>query len=398
MNIINFLGPLVALLAAFAGVWIASRWTPPLAQGRCETIDGLRGFLAFGVFLHHSVIFYMYLHSGVWTLPSSNVFVNLGHASVAMFFMITSFLFYGMLRRNRGGSLDWLRVFASRVTRLTPLYLFAMALLLLIVAQQTGWQLREPLSALLLNILRWLGFTALGMPDINGLHRTSLIMSGVTWSLPYEWAFYLCLPLVALTQRIRPPAAYLLLSVGAVAVIVVYAIIKKPGGQHLAAFLGGIVAVHVSAMPEVRAFAVRTIGSATALAALVLAYAGFSSAYTPASMLLLTAAFILIAAGADLFGLLRAKLSRVFGEYAYGIYLLHGITLYTTFELLFGYERAVALSPLQYWGVVVALSPLLVIGCSLTFRYIEAPMMRHTRPLVDMLRRAPVPAIQNSRA
>jgi peptidoglycan/LPS O-acetylase OafA/YrhL len=388
MDIINHIGPLAALLAAFTGVRIAARWSPPPAQGRSETIDGLRGYLAFGVFLHHAVIFYFYLHGGKWTLPPSNLFVNLGQASVMLFFMITSFLFYGMLRRSRGGSLDWLRLFSSRITRLTPLYLFAMALLLLIVGTQTGWQLRQPVGALLRGIVRWLSFTALGTPDLNGLPQTAIVTAGVTWSLPYEWTFYLCLPLIALTQRVRAPIGYLLVSAAAVTMAAVYPVIRHPDGQLLAAFAAGMLAVHLSAMPSLRSFAARPRGSVALLAALVLAYGAFPSAYTPAGMALLFAAFTLIASGCDLFGLLRAKRSRVFGEFAYSIYLLHGLALYTTFMLVLGPERAAALSPVQYWGIVVVLSPLLVIGCSLTFRFIEAPMMKRTGALVHAIRRA----------
>ena len=398
MDAINLLGACVALCAALLGVRIAGRWTPPLPEGRCVTIDGLRGFLAFGVFLHHGIVFYSYSKTGIWKLPTANVFVNLGQASVALFFMITSFLFYGMLRRQQGGTVDWLRLYCSRVVRLTPLYLFAMALLLLIVGIETGWQLREPVGTLLLHIGRWLGFTALGMPDINGLTRTYIITSGVTWSLPYEWAFYLSLPLLALTQRIRVPVGYLLASVLTVVAVAGYAVVKHPGAQHLCAFIGGALAVHASAIPAVRRFAQRGIGSVTLSLLLLGAYAGFHTAYQAGSMLLLISAFTLIAAGCGLFGVLQARVSRIFGEFAYSIYLLHGITLYTVFELLIRADRVAQFTPLQFWGVMTVLAPVLVILCSLTFRMIETPGMQCLPTLVRALRRPSPATVQRAGA
>jgi peptidoglycan/LPS O-acetylase OafA/YrhL len=395
MVAISLLGAPVALLAALATVRLAARWTPAPAAGRCETIDGLRGFLAFAVFLHHAEICSRYLERGTWTLPQSNLFVNLGQASVALFFMITSFLFYGALRRHRGGTLDWLRLFCSRILRLTPLYLVAMAAMLAIVAARTGWTLRQPPADLLEGIARWLAFTAFGTPDLNGLERTFIVTAGVTWSLPYEWAFYLCLPLLALVQRVRVPLAWLAGSAAVAAAIGADAV-RWPHNQYVAAFAGGIVAVHAAALPAVRAFAARPPASALLFFALVAAYGGFHTAYQAASLALLCLAFTLVVAGCDLFGVLRTRTARIFGEFAYGIYLLHGIALYVTFNVVLGTARAARLSPVEYWCVVAALTPVLVVACSLAFRYVEAPMMGRTAALVAAIRRRPREALVSS--
>ncbi|QBE62289.1 acyltransferase family protein [Pseudoduganella lutea] len=388
MDFIPLTGALAALLAALAAVRITARWTPLPAAGRCETIDGLRGFLAFAVFLHHAAITERFLAHGTWTAPRSHLFVNFGQASVALFFMITGFLFYGALVRHRGGSLDWLRLFCSRILRLTPLYLFAMALMFVIVAVQTGWTWRQPPAEVLAGAGQWLGFTAFGTPDLNGLARTYVITAGVTWSLPYEWAFYLCLPLLALVQRVRVPLAWLAGS-AAVAAAIGPDALRWPHTHYIAAFAGGIVAVHVAALPAMRAFAARPAASVLLLVAGAWAYAGFPSAWQPASLALLGVVFTLVAAGCDLFGVLRAKTARVFGEYAYSIYLLHGIALYVAFTLVPGAGQAAQLSPAAYWCAVAALAPLLVIACSLTFRYVEAPMMGRTAALVAAIRRQP---------
>ncbi|UYM62238.1 acyltransferase [Pseudomonas aeruginosa] len=69
-----------------------------LPASRFVTIDGLRGYLAFFVFLHHSSIWYYYLKDGLWQLPPSRLYAHFGQTSVALFFMVTGFLFAHKLR------------------------------------------------------------------------------------------------------------------------------------------------------------------------------------------------------------------------------------------------------------------------------------------------------------
>ncbi len=65
----------------------------PTNDKRNASIDGLRGFLALGVFIHHTYIYFSYFKSGIWQHPSIYLFNQLGVTSVSLFFMITSYLF-----------------------------------------------------------------------------------------------------------------------------------------------------------------------------------------------------------------------------------------------------------------------------------------------------------------
>ncbi|WP_254814204.1 acyltransferase family protein [Pseudomonas aeruginosa] len=94
-----------------------------LPASRFVTIDGLRGYLAFFVFLHHSSIWYYYLKDGLWQLPPSRLYAHFGQTSVALFFMVTGFLFAHKLLHSRGTPIRWLDVYASRIARLLPAYL-----------------------------------------------------------------------------------------------------------------------------------------------------------------------------------------------------------------------------------------------------------------------------------
>lgn len=48
-------------------------------------IDGLRGYLAFFVFLHHCFIWEVYRKTNEWKPPSSNLFNHFGETSVVFF-------------------------------------------------------------------------------------------------------------------------------------------------------------------------------------------------------------------------------------------------------------------------------------------------------------------------
>ncbi len=192
--------------------FILNKIQPINTSNRYDTIDGLRGYLAFSVFIHHSVIWYQHLHFGTWLPPESSLFNQLGPSSVALFFMITSFLFFGKLLEKKGKEIDWITLFTSRILRLTPLYLLAITILFWMVFHLTNYSIKEAPTTLAKNILKWVFFTSKGAPDINTYPETSILISGVTWSLPHEWIFYLVLPFISLFINKRPSWFFLTLS------------------------------------------------------------------------------------------------------------------------------------------------------------------------------------------
>lgn len=376
--------PALALAAiAWAFAALLSRWVPPAGSGdRYLSIDGLRGYLAFFVFLHHSTVWYGYVRTGSWALPDSRLYIHLGQSSVALFFMITGFLFWSKLLNARLNSFDWLQLYASRVTRLTPLYIVAICLLLLLVAQASGSTLQESPALVLLQTLRWLAFTVTGMPNINGVHNTYVMIAGVPWSLRYEWLFYLSLPALALAIRLVAPAPILVLSVLSLVACLLLPI--KP--ILLATFLGGILAAYLVRIPRLCIAATHPASSVVVAGCIVGAVMLFRGAEALGAVALLAISFSLIACGNTLGGLLGSRASRLLGDVSYGIYLLHGILLYVVFDRLIGIERARELSPLAHWAVAAACVPVLITVALLAFRFVESPGIRATRALTERLR------------
>ncbi|MBK1839641.1 acyltransferase family protein [Azospirillum sp. YIM B02556] len=147
---------LVILLyaAAACASWAILRFVPlPLrpqagSDGRYAAIDGMRGLLAYAVFIHHGVITWQYLHSGLWALPPSRLYTHLGQSSVALFFMVTAFLFWDKLLKA-GPGMDWREFVSSRFYRVYPVYAVAVVLTVVLTLAATGFELRTgPLDLL----------------------------------------------------------------------------------------------------------------------------------------------------------------------------------------------------------------------------------------------------------
>jgi len=352
----------------------------PATSGRVSSIDGLRGYLAFFVFLHHSAFWYALVRSNSWSLPPSHVYMHFGQSSVLLFFMITGFLFFSKIRAHQQGRLDWLRIFVSRILRLTPLYFVVVAIVGVIVAVETRFTIHEPPALFVRNVLHWLLFCALDSPPLNAYPATWLITAGVTWTLRFEWLFYLALPLIGAAVA---PRRYILLS----AVIVSLFVLNSPFTKStvLFSFGSGMFAALCAEQPQLRAAASSKFGAVFVLALLVFTVWHFPVAYvlwtdfpSPFEFYvlgLLTLAFATIASGNTLFGILSHPLSRRLGDLSYGIYLLQGIVLFVTFRVI-GFQRAAALPIAWFWCVIAGSGAALIVISLLSFHFIEAPALR----------------------
>ncbi len=341
------------------------------AEGRFASIDGLRGYMAFFVFLHHSCIWFYFTHGTGWHLPPSNIYSQFGSTSVAIFFMITSFLFFTRLLQASKGEMDWVKLYISRGLRIMPLYLFALFVVVCVVAVLSQFTLQEPFSKVLGKIAQWLAFMKV---DINGLSPSWLIIAGVVWSLPYEWLFYFMLPFLGLLLKVRVSQIVLAFALAG-AVFFLYVILQYYWSSgvisRMMPFLSGITAAFLVRAPRIRAF---VEGPAASFCIAVLLAAGvylFPDLTTPIPLLLVSAAFIGIACGNDLFGILTHSLSRQLGQVSYSVYLLHGIVLFITFTGVVSFSGAAVLTPLEHWGVIAVCAVAVVCISSLTYVFIE---------------------------
>jgi len=364
---------LMLVLSAVLGGLLA-RWHPPAATGgRYASIDGLRGYLAFGVFIHHGAVWYFYLRDASWDTPPTRLYHHLGQSAVVFFFMITSFLFYDKVLDADRRPLDWLRLYISRFLRLTPLYVIVVVAMALLSLQQAGWQFQSSPWALFKDVVRWLSFTMLGAPDLNGFKHTSIMVAGVTWSLPYAWLFYFCLPVLAWVSRRQVPwGAWCVVALG-----VVLTRWWSPSWLILTGFVGGLVAAVLVRQPRWIAWSRHPLAGFIPLVCAGLLVFGFEGIFEPVPMVLAGLAFAVVAGGNGVFGLLTWSGSRALGEVAYSIYLLHGLLLFVLFKVILPEASFADRSVVQHWLLIGACAPVLILLSQLSFTHIEARAMAH---------------------
>jgi peptidoglycan/LPS O-acetylase OafA/YrhL len=372
---------IVALALLIAKAMI-SKFGTPSDDGRLTSIDGLRGYLAIFVFANHACVWYFYIKTGAWERPPSNLYSQLGDGSVVVFFMITAFLFFSKLINAKSSGIDWGRLFVARFLRLAPLYLVFMLLFFALVAYLSDWKLNDPVSVVMGDALQWLGFRMLGAPEINGVDDVSSTVAGITWTLSFEWFFYLSLPLLALLVRVRAPAPYVVLGIASVATLA----LSNPSVRMLLPFAAGAVVAHGVRQGWFRPFALTSAASWIAIGCTVGAPLYSPSGYSLVSLALYSVAFFIVASGNSIFGALTSPLSRSLGELSFGIYLLHSLILFMAFNFVVGVPEAQGLSAAGHWLVVLATTPVIVLLARLSFRYIESPAIRSTTKVTRWLR------------
>lgn len=335
--------------------------------GRFECIDGLRGFLALGVFAAHAVRMYGLHLDGEWSLPAGGAPFH-GKAAaggVALFFMITGFLFW--LRVLRAGkAFDASAFFASRLRRLTPMYAMSVLMVLAVVGAASGFAPHVGPGQLARELRPWLSFGFMDTGALNGV-REARYINPVYWTLAYEWMFYLALPLLALFARGWPALAL----AGAVLLF---------GTQEPIVFnflFGALAAVivHRRLLDARLASPVLTVLPLGALGAYFLLPGIYGLAHSVA----LFAFFIFVVHGSSLFGLLRTRAAKVLGTISYSIYLTHCIALFVTVHAV---DRVVPMRTLDahaYWLLAALAAAACVLLSAFTYRYVEYPFL-HSQP------------------
>lgn len=336
-------------------------------------IDGLRGYLAFSVFLHHGYIWYYFLHDGKWKEPESNLFNHFGQTAVVLFFIITAFLFASKLIEAKQKDFDWKKYIVSRFYRLFPIYFFSILIVFLIVSILSNFQIKDSFFNIGKSILAWLFFTITAPIDINNVQDTYLINAGVAWTLPYEWMFYFLLPLFAIFFKVKTNVKAV---VSFTILFIIIVTLNKSSLKNFIPFIGGIVCSVVFKKKEKYPFLKDTLFALLAIAFMGISIYFFNSGKKIIPVLCSTFMFATIVAGNSYFGIFSSMFSRKFGQITYSFYLLHGIILFIAFKFLVGYGLGFKLSQTAHW-LIVALCIFPVVLCSqLCYKYIELPFMK----------------------
>jgi peptidoglycan/LPS O-acetylase OafA/YrhL len=358
---------LAVLLACVATPLFRAADSPPIPSNhRIDTLDGLRGFLALSVFFHHAAVYQQYLRYGFWDLPPDGFYSLSGQFGVSIFFMITGYLFYSQLLRAKG-SPNWKRLYVGRVFRILPLYWFAIVLVLIGVGFHTSWRLHEAPAQLARELARWSAGGVFEESPINHYDQTRQIAADVTWTLGYEWRFYLALIALAIPARWRWSG--LILPPVMLGVVFIHGLVGHSSRNWMctALFLMGMsIASFRETFPD---FNFKGIPGSLLVAALFV-WTFLNPPSFP--IIILGEAFLLIACGADLFGLLRWGPARRLGNISYGIYLLQGPVLALGASIAIVRDLDLR-SPLGHWAVTLIEATALVSLATCTHIWIERP-------------------------
>jgi peptidoglycan/LPS O-acetylase OafA/YrhL len=218
-------------------------------------------------------------------------------------------------------------------------------------------------------------------PDVNRLADTSLLIAGVTWTLAYEWLFYLSLPLSALvlSRRVAPS------TVAFSTALLLLLVLVKTKVYFPWSFVIGAVGAFVARSALLADRLRGPVAAVAVVAALGWAILWQDVGMARASTAALIVVFIPVACGNAVFGVLTNRAALLLGEISYGLYLLHGLLLTALFSFVFGVDRAKSLSPLQHWSVIGGAAIALVLLASVAFKTIEQPAMRSVRGTRDWL-------------
>lgn len=378
MDFLSIWPSTLVIISCLALVWWRPLWeflddSSPKHGQRYVTVDGLRGFLALAVVLHHCVIGYGFHQTGVWKLPPSSYYSILGQAGVSVFFMITAFLFWGRIL-DEGGRIDWFALYCNRLFRIVPLYWVVVVLMLLVVAIKTDFQVAVPSAELFKQVFQWLLPAIMKVqPTVNGYAYTSTITAGVTWTLYYEWMFYFSLPLMAIAAVRRTPLGFLPVCMWGV--FVLPDVLSDPVVRCFVAMfaIGMVAASLVRQFPGLLGDG--ALKSAAAIVMLVYPLLSRSTAYEWISIASLGLFFILVCSGASLFGLLASRSAMRLGSISYGIYLLHGLVITAFFSprVLGSFAMQGAA---QFWLTALAIALVAVCAAAASYHFVERPCIR----------------------
>ncbi len=352
--------------SVFGVCWIAGQAThriagpAPVGQ-RDRWLDGLRGVAAVSVLASH----FATNIAGSLGYAASAVFHNLGTFGVQVFFAITGLLFTRKAVAARG-ALALGPFAAARLRRIVPMYTVAIAASIAIawivqraVPTSAGQLLREAIA------LYAFGFVLDGSPSIRGLPYVEVI--GTIWSLPFEWLFYVLVPLLAVLVR-----SWRWLAVSGAVLAMYFGNRMWAGGDvFMPFFLPGIL---LGLLPRAElGGGRRLVLGATALLLALCAILPGNQNFTPTRMLLMTGFFAAMVYAAP--NLLARSSAAGLGDISYSVYLLHFPALFVTRAVLDS-PRVALFTPYPRAAVFLAVAALVIVLSALTYRYVERPFLR----------------------
>ncbi|HBX0008848.1 TPA: acyltransferase family protein [Klebsiella pneumoniae] len=220
------------------------------------------------------------------------------------------------------------------------------------------------------DIIKWLMFNGYYI----GEFKAGIITAGVTWTLRYEWLFYLLLPILFFIIRSRT-FKVLVLCLFLYLLSTEFEKIGFTAVNFTGFFIGAAVALFEVKIKETIGVVSKRIQNIIFVLAILASVCINVENYLDLVYLQCACGviFVLVIAGNDFFGLLSKKTSIILGEISYSIYLMHGIVIYTVFYVLDLFRYITSFT--EYALIIPFVMFIVVVVSSITFTFIEKPMI-----------------------
>jgi len=334
-----------------------------IEETRELNIDGLRYILAAFVVFHHNDISTAYFETGKWALHDP-ILGYMGQFGVAIFFMITGYLF-GDIKKET----NWKSFLIKRFFRIVPLT-YLSSLICIAITAYIGIKMGN--EADFSNIIYWFDGGLSGLkPAIFGFEDAKLIGAAVMWTLYWEWLFYLALPVLSFAFNRTYTIGLCIAAISIFSHMAGFFRIPNPQASLLIFFAVGVLVKNIknpsASSPHLK----------SALATIIIFYCLFISsnhtAYNFTSCVFIGAFFYLIVTGGNLFGLLRQRGFIILGDASYSIYLLHGIGWFLMNKVAFHFS--LQNSKISYYLIQTMVWYGICFISLLSYKHIEKPFI-----------------------
>ncbi len=337
-----------------------------------RSMEGLRGFAVFLVFLvHYTTFIDPWIAKPTLTRALAQTLHTIGNTGVDLFFVLSGYLIYGMLISREQ---PFLRFLTRRAERIYPAFL-AVFLIYFVLSFLLPSHSKIPDGSF--DAVLYLSENLLLLPGLFPIDP----MITVAWSLSYEMFYYVAIPVVIGLVGLRQKSIAWRVSFFCAVALVTVAYCAIAGGPvRLVMFVSGILLYET-----IRSGRFRAPRSSVALAALVI---GLLCTLLPVGgsmgqalkMSILFASFFALCFSCFFYP--NAWLGRAFswtpvrwlGNMSYSYYLLHGLALQVAFLAL-----GVFLPPIEqgfpfFFALLPLMFALTLCPSALLFLVIERPI------------------------
>lgn len=365
-------GSVLALALLVSALWLRTVRPSHDANERHRDryLDGLRALAALAVMASHYGGQISFALTGT---AATQVFHNMGTAGVQVFFALTGYLFTRKAVAARG-QLAVRPFMLARIRRIVPMYTAAVAFSIALVCVVTR---HEPVAlgrlARQAVALFAFGFVLDGAPQIKSVPYVEVL--GTIWSLPFEWLFYLFVPVLAVLVA----SPRMLAAAGAIAAVYFATLMTDGRGDVFCPFflpgvlVGLLPAERLAVSGPVRRWCAPVAGLVTAAAVLP----GVQD-FSPLRLLLMTLLFAAVVLGRP--AALAARPVAFLGDISYSVYLMHFPLLYATLAVLRALDPGGG-APLLWAAAFLVMSGVVIAVSAVTWRWIEQPFLRRGEPL-----------------